>query len=451
MPYKWRLNYFFLQNMDNTLVIFVDEVTKRLTYTLEQTLAVYGVSYELVNDPFLFCQQDRLNLVYSNYPFEERFLTISPSTLLFEEEIRKVEIDKTSWRGEEILTIDGVLDPFAALFYLLSLYDEYFIDKKDHHDRIDAQSHVMVRFGWQKKLMVERWTKAIIDKLNDYYQIPLDKKQPPFSVLPTFDIDNTYAYKLKKGTRKWLSQTKDVLFKDTDRLKERKRVLSGRQKDPYDTFDLIRTIHRDYFPVKLFWLVGSYGRFDRNISLEDPKHRSLIQSLATEIEIGLHPSYQSNKDESILRYEKELLSNCLGKEVGSSRQHFLKLKIPDTYVHLLNTKIKNDYTLGFANVVGFRAGISRPFSWFDLRNNQISELTIHPFAYMDGTLLEYLKFSPEQAKKEISEVLQEVACMGGTFAFIWHNETIGDYGKWNGWQDVLWHTINEGKELMENR
>jgi hypothetical protein len=93
--------------------------------------------------------------------------------------------------------------------------------------------------------------------------------------------------------------------------------------------------------------------------------------------------------------------------------------------------------MGFADVVGFRIGTSRPVKWFDLQKNKVTQLTLHPFAFMDGTLNEYLKLTPELAKEKISELFSEVKNYGGEFSFIWHNETIGDYGIWKGWKTVF--------------
>jgi hypothetical protein len=61
---------------------------------------------------------------------------------------------------------------------------------------------------------------------------------------------------------------------------------------------------------------------------------------------------------------------------------------------------------------------------------------------MDGTLHEYLKLSPAEAKNKITLLYEEICHYGGQFSYIWHNETIGDYAHWNGWKEVFSHTIN---------
>lgn len=260
-------------------------------------------------------------------------------------------------------------------------------------------------------------------------------------MIPTFDIDNTYAFLWKSGKRKILSIAKDWVNLNFNRLKERKAVLAGKLKDPYDTFEKIESIAKQ-FPVRLFWLIGNYGSFDKNISIENRKHKELVQQLCSTIEIGIHPSYTSNSIPQLVKTEKEKLEQAMSKSVGISRQHFLKLKFPLTYQNLISQGIREDFTMGFADAVGLRNGTARVFPWFDLSTNERTELLIRPFVYMDGTLNEYMNLSPAQAKEKIKQLFDEVQQFGGDFVFIWHNETIGEYGIWEGWRSVLDYTLS---------
>ena len=136
------------------------------------------------------------------------------------------------------------------------------------------------------------------------------------------------------------------------------------------------------------------------------------------------------------------LKEIIDPEVLISRQHYLKLTLPYTYRNLQQFNIKHDYSMGFATHVGFRAGTARPFSFFDLPKNTISELTIHSFCYMDGTFLDYLKIGVTESKKIIENLFQEVQTYGGEFIPIWHNESISNYGRWKGWRELYDFTLD---------
>ncbi len=422
--------------------IFVDEVNQRLMYALNLMLNDRGVKYQLENDPVRFKSVEGPKFVYSDYPFNEPYLTFSPAEILFENTISSVFVEKVVWEEMEILAFKKVPDIFASVFYVASLYHEHLTDRTDEHERIIGKDSFLDKQGWLNKCIIDYWSDGLISLLRNQFSIELPTPNKELTVVPTFDIDNAYAYKHKTGMRKYLSTLKDWLKWDIQRIKERKLVLSGAVKDPYDNYDYIRNISERGFPVKLFWLLGDFSDFDRNIDWKDPYHRRLILQMKRHAVVGLHPSYKSNQQLGLLCEEKKRLEQILGKEVANTRQHFLKIEHKKTFVSLVGAGFTHDYSLGFADVVGFRAGLSRPFPWFNLRANRISELTLHPFAYMEVTLKDYLRLNPQEAKVLVEELWKEAVQHGGEFICLWHNETIGDTGKWKGWQEVLEFTLN---------
>lgn len=427
------------------MLVFVDEISPRVVYTFDLMFKDRGVAYELTNDPFVFEQSAEMKWVYSLRPFEVEYITIEPADLLFEEEVVNQRIEKAIWKELEVIAFKGTADPIASIFYSAVLYDEYISTEIDEHGRIFAKEKTLFKFGWHKQLVVERWSEGVIDFLASCFQQEIFTEQLSFNCIPTFDIDNTYAYLHKEGLRKWMSIARDILKFDKARLSERQAVLSGKLKDPYDTFDQIRAIKQKGFSPLVFWLVGDLSEFDRNLSHEHPAHVALINELSNDLEIGLHPSYKSNELFSQLAVEKNRIEEMLNRPVTKSRQHFLKMKLPYTFKHLIRSGFEHDYTIGFFDEIGFRAGIARPYLWFDLEANSVTNLQLHPFTYMDVSVQKYLAYSLEQAKEEIKGVMDEVKRFGGDFVALWHNETIGDYGQWKGWKSVLDFTLAEAK------
>jgi hypothetical protein len=423
------------------LTIYADQISRRLTYTLSVIFDDRNIEYRLVNDVKSFKDAPFPKLAYSEDRVFEEDATIYPSTILFEEEILKHIVLKSEWNNQELLSIDGVPDVLGSIFYVISLYDDYLNEETDEHDRNVGAKSLLFKMNWLNKLVVERWSELFISFVESQNGCSLNAAKIPFKVIPSFDIDNVYAYRLKKGWRKYMSIAKDLLKYDRFRLKERQEVLAGLKKDPYDTYDIIEGIAKRGFGVKVFWLLGDYNTYDRNVDYDNLHHRRLINEVNEYADVGLHPSYQSNTSKVILRDEKARIEEILTKEVTNTRQHFLKVRLPYTFADLEKVGFTDDYSLGYADQIGFRAGIARPFIWYNLKENRPSKLRLHPISYMDGTLNEYMELNVDEAIKTVKKLKKEVRIYGGNFVALWHNETIGDYGKWKNWSRVLEETL----------
>ena len=105
-----------------------------------------------------------------------------------------------------------------------------------------------------------------------------------------------------------------------------------------------------------------------------------------------------------MKDEKERLENITDKPLLRSRQHYIKLFLPSTYRFLLEIGITDDYSMGFTDEIGFRAGTSHSFQWYDLSNEIETQLKVHPFCVMDVTLKNYLKLTPQQAVEKLNEL-----------------------------------------------
>ena len=416
------------------VLILVDSITPRVSYTFDFIFKTRGVAYELTTDLHSFDQYNESRLNYSANYKNEAILQIEPSSLLFEKGVLNHSIEKSNYHDEECLMIDSVSDPIATVFFLLSRYEEYSKDCKDKYGRYPFSESILCKFNWIEKAIADRCAIAILKNLGEY------KAVETVSIIPTFDIDNVYAYKLKKGRRAILGIGKDLFNFNFSRIIERIKVMNG-GRDPFDTYEIIKKVGEDFPLTKVFWLVGLLGEKDRNVSIGNLEHQRLIKEISHYASVNLHPSYGSFNDGSKILKEKNSLEEVLGKKVDASRQHFLRFQVSQTYSFLEEMGFKNEYSMGFAERAGFRSGTARSFLWYDLINEQVSTLILHPFVYMDGTLHEYMKLTIEQSKLLVKRLFDEVSSTGGDFVFIWHNETIGNYGKWQGWEEVFNFTL----------
>jgi hypothetical protein len=112
----------------------------------------------------------------------------------------------------------------------------------------------------------------------------------------------------------------------------------------------------------------------------------------------------------------------------------LKFILPDTFNSLLAAGITEDYSMGFADMAGFRAGTCKPFYFYDLKNEKQNGLKIFPITFMESTL--QISLHPNESFEKIVSLLEEVKNVGGTFISLWHNHTISDTDEYKEWKNV---------------
>ena len=142
--------------------------------------------------------------------------------------------------------------------------------------------------------------------------------------------------------------------------------------------------------------------FDGDYSIGDPWIRGLMREIAVRgHEVGLHPSYNTYRDEAGLRLERDLLLRAceeeeLGQQRYGGRQHFLRWANPITWRLWDEAGLAYDSTLGFPDAVGFRCGSCYEFPVFDLEKRRALKLTERPLVVMESALLHYGPMPPRR-------------------------------------------------------
>ncbi len=331
-------------------------------------------------------------------------------------------------------------DLFAAVFYMISRYEEYLPFESDRHGRFEAGNSLAWQNGFLETPVTDLWIQVLAEKLTARF--PGLKLSPgSFRFLPTCDIDLPFAYMHRGRVRTLGALVKAGLQGDPDQ-KLRKDVLSRQAKDPFDTFTEMEAIHLLHkIRPKIFFLTARYGKYDKSISPRSRVFRDLVKQSMKYADVGIHPSYRSSDNPAELQREVRILSGITGEQVRCSRQHFLKFRLPQSYRNYIAAGIREDYSMGFASAAGFRAGTSRPFFFYDLQKEEETPLKVIPFQVMDRTLKDYMKLTPEQVIAKIRAIADATRSAGGTFVSIWHNDAFSDLGEWKGWKDVYLQMI----------
>jgi len=434
------------------ITIFSNTITGRLIYILRLIFNdLLGIEFELTSDTEKFLQRKGPKIGYTADRITDEML-ICPSGLVFENDIKPQQLTVTVWDGIKIFyqtpaKADLPFDIFSASFLMVSRYKEYLPNKKDQFMRFEATESIAWQYGFLEEPVINQWACKLQEILQQRYpdlRFPVRK----FQFISTIDIDNAYAFKHKGFIRTSGALLRSLLHRDVNNFLARVSTLLGNDEDPYNTYNYIEQLEQSNGISSLFFfLVGDYSRFDTNISIRSLAYSNLVKSIAADHKVGIHPSVASNKHISILHKEIRRLTEVLGSPVYRSRQHFLIFELPATYLKLIKEGISEDYSMGYASHLGFRAGICSPFRFYNLGEEKETDLVVYPFQVMDIALRQYLRLDPDQAVGKIKEIMDKVKKVNGTFVSLWHNESLSDKGVWQGWRKVFEEVVRMGKEL----
>jgi len=434
------------------ILILVPKSTPRLRYAMRLVLAeILGLEYSITTNAEEFQSFTGCKCTYGKSA-EGGHPHFSSAGLLMEAGIGNPNLQAIEYMGVKALfpvydrSSALPYDPFSAAFFMVSRYEEYLPYRKDQYGRFTAKESLAFRNGFLQKPVVNLWALQLGEALVSAFPA-LNIKKGKYRFLPTYDIDQAWSYKGKGFARGSGSFLRCLASGEFSELAMRLKTLSGIIPDPFDTFDYQLDLQKQYklHPV-YFFLFAKYGEYDKNIPTTNIRFRQLIKRLSDYADTGIHPSYASNTNPELMRQEIRELSKVLNKEITLSRQHYLKLHLPETYRNLVACDITTDYTMGFAALPGFRAGICTPYQFYDIDLETVMPLKVVPFAVMDGTLRDYMQLSAEEAKTVISDLISEVKAVGGVFSSLWHNESLSETGRWVGWRSVYEHLVRTAVE-----
>lgn len=441
--------------MSEEVLVFSHSITPRLQYLIQFLSQYYKLEFRLTSDEGKYASWEHpCKINYSYHPLQKEEIYIHSHALLFESSIRQVKTDCVKMeRYIAFFCTEGVLgfDLFAAIFYLLTRYEEYLPHKRDQYGRYAHRNSLASRENFLHLPLINIW-------LEDFRRLLIEKNEafrskqnrPAFSFLPTYDIDMAWSF-LHKGSMRNLGGVLSMLAKGRLRsVAYRLKVLKQKLSDPYDAYQWLDEMHSRFGlqPVYFFLLAKDRNKFDKNIHPAQPALQQLVQNTARRYTTGLHPSWASNKLPSLLTEEKHTLEKLTSQPVLHSRHHYIKIDLPKTYQRLLALGIMNDYSMGYGSINGFRASVATSYFWYDLKNEQTTRLLVHPFCFMDANSFYEQKQTPAESLAELFQYAEEVKKVGGQLITIWHNSFLGSSPDFAGWKEIYLEFIGSFSDRL---
>ncbi len=431
------------------LLVYTHKITPRLTYTFKHLCKrILGLEVSFTSKIEDFIAHDSIKMSYAKQPLSKE-LFVRSHTLLFEQGLSDIDITVNDWDDTKGFFASGErsdlpYDIFAASFYLLSRYEEYLPHVKDEYGRFLASESLAKKENFLESPIIDIWAyklKAVLQERFPDFSFPNRK----YTISPIIDVPSAYKYRSKGLLRSIGGVFGDVLRFRFRQFYQRSSVLFGFKKDPHDTFNwLINRQKSTDVKFTVFFLIGDFSTYDKSISTNKKQFTSLIKSVSDYCEIGLKASYFALDDLSMLKKEKQRLEAITNVSLFGVRNSHSKLNLPKTYRNAVELEIPREYTMGYANELGFRAGTCTPFLFYDLDYEVQTPLEVHPFHCMDFALLKYQ--SQLDKEQHLERFINNIKKVDGVFTPVFHNYALSDDETWSGFKVLFNQILNSVNE-----
>ncbi|WP_244534012.1 polysaccharide deacetylase family protein [Maribacter aquivivus] len=405
---------------------------------------ILGVELDFTTKVEEFIKHTGPKITYTKQPLQNEFF-VRGNELLFEQGINDIELNIAVWEDIPCFFQAGErsnlpFDIFAASFFLLSRYEEYLPHVKDIHGRFSPKDSIAFQNGFLQKPVVDIWALKLLDALKERFP-DLEYKNKSYDFISVIDVATSHCYANRGVIRGLAGMLMDIGTFKLKRVYDRIAVALNRQKDPYDNYAELIALHKKYnVKCNFFFQYADYSKYDKNVSTNSIKFKSLIKYVADYVPVSLAASYSSFSDLELLKKEKANLEVVINRPVNNCKMRYNRVDVPQTYRNLIAAEFTNDYTMGYTFELGFRAGTCTPFQFYDIPLEVKQPIKVHPFAIHDISLSKIKK--DQEVLRQVQLITNEVSKVNGTLITMFSNEVLGN-NEDRDWMNVYTEVIKQ--------
>lgn len=411
---------------NKTISYIIEFLTGINCYDLEG-----GISY--TNE----IEKSRGNLIIipSEFFNKDVYLTIHTLPQIPLEKINDIPI---LFGSNEIKRKDGKIiiyaDIIASTFFLITRYEEIIRKNvRDKYGRFPGRESILAKAGYINRPIVDEYgilLKKLLYEVGFKTTIKMNKNS---KIILTHDVDHPWEEfnifsSIKRIIKSIIKDKKLCLYPLYN-------LFGFITKDPIYTFpwlikqdNIVREKYKERCEI-IYFLKSSSSNYpeDGFNYIYNKNVVNLIDLLKkNKIRIGLHPSLAAGKNPELIISEIKILEEIVGEKITYSRNHYLCSCEPEDMKYLIKAGVTDDFTMGYADIAGFRLGTSKKTRWIDPINCELTDLWLHPLTIMEGSLFahHYMNMDFENAYSYSKELISNTLKNEGDVCLLWHNDRI---------------------------
>ncbi len=421
------------------LLVYTKKITPRIVYVFKHVcLHILGLEISFTTKIEEFIAHPGLKFSYGKKRLGNE-LFVQNVEFLLEQGLNDLEIKVQNWDDTKCFfavsdNSDLPFDIFAASFYLLSRYEEYLPHVKDDFGRFPASESLAYKESFLRRPVIDIWAFKFFEVLKLKFP-EIKTKDRKFESESVISVSHVFNYKNKGFLRSLGGVVNDLTKLKFTRVSDRVKVLLRLKQDPYNVFDdLIKFIKFYKAHLTFMFQLSDYNAYDKNINHNRLNYISIIKFVADYSKVGLRLGYFAVKDQEVLKVEKKRFENIIHGPLQNVINSKYNLMLPMHYSSLNELDVPNDYSMGYPESIGFRAGTSTSFLFYDLNMEVTTPLTIHPYVFHSQVCH---TSPPEEIRDAMGTIIADLKEVNGTLRAIFKNRDFSQYANHSYYYSLL--------------
>lgn len=393
-------------------LVYTHKITPRIRYIFKHIFEnMLMINLDITNDAQIFVEYSGPKLSYSHKPLGDEFF-IKSHSLLFEQGIIEQKLKLDFWEELPIFFFTNAkcncpFDIFAASFFLLSRYEECMPYLKTNSGNFDSSQSISTKFDFLELPIIDLWVSKFQKQLvSNFHQI-VKRKDHKASRKILLEVPLAFRYSNRsflENLEDFISSTWKLNFKQ---LIIQILVLIRLKNDPFDTFDFWKEwFNKSSIKPQVFFLFSQSSSYQVTTSIFNLRFRKIIKKTGDFFSLGLLTSVKAQIDskKQILR-EKNDFQKLTNRKIFDVRLSNGIVNLRKDYEMLYENEFKNDYSMGYLDRVGFRAGTATPYYFYDVSREFQLSLKLTPIFATEESLKKMNNPFPFEKLRAAYEIL----------------------------------------------
>lgn len=424
------------------LIVFSTILTPRIKYIFNFMFKdILKVEVEFTGNSQHFLNSVQAKISYGDAPIaDELFFKSSP--LLFSNKLEEFKIKTIPFGEYEVpFPVENSIlpfDVFAASFFIVSRYEEYLHHQKTDEDFTANKSY---QFKWKvlQRPVIDEWALILRNIIQTRYpQVKFNEKHFVQQHTINFNIPASIPTGLLKKAKFFINTFSS---KENNFISAKFDRLTGLEVQTEDVLPeiAIRLAKKNISPV---YFVAFSNIPDDYISTDN------VSQVLKNGSVGLlRPCSGDQQKISNIKAGFSKLKKILPEQINLYSQQLEVLKFPICYLNLLNSSVISDYSMGYAETPGFRAGTCTPFSWYDLQLEKVTPLNVKSYCLTDSALKQ---LNSMEAREVIERLVSSVKFVNGTFISSWQLRSLSKLLKYKALNIAFNHLLEYAGNPLTN-